>query len=167
MFLLGWTSIALVVALCRNIFFRFNFVTAKMKDLGDDISRVIKVSWLSAIKMLVLPLLVGYSIEHAVSPLFERTLEDTSTFFYSYPTCSLLLHWVGGVTFMLFITVLMLELNDMLHPNVLRRLIRLPDPKRHMCSILLSERTTMHLRRLLVSSFVYFSCIFLLLYVFI
>ena len=40
---------------------------------------------------------------------------------------------------MLFITVLMLELNDMLHPNVLRRLIRLPDPKRHMLSILLKE----------------------------
>ena len=66
---------------------------------------------------------------------------------------------------MLFITVLMLELNDMLHPNVLRRLIRLPDPKRHMLSILLKESTTMHLRRMLVSSFVYFSCIFLLLYV--
>ena len=46
MFLLGWTSIALEVALARKICFRFNIFSARIKDLTDYVSSVIKVSWL-------------------------------------------------------------------------------------------------------------------------
>ena len=165
MFILGWTSIALSIALSCNILSRYNFVSARVRYLSEYIRSVIKVAWLLAMKILILPLLVGFTIDHAMLPIFGRGFKDMSQFFYSYPTCSLLLHWVGGVSFMLLITVLMLELNDMLHPDVLSHLIRLPDPNRHMLSILLNEKTAKHLKRMLVSGFVYFSCICLFLYV--
>ena len=58
----------------------------------------------------------------------------------------------------------MLELHEVLHPDVLRRLIRLPDPNQHMLRVLLQEPAWRHLRRMVMSTLIYAGTIVLFLH---
>lgn len=53
------------------------------------------------------------------------------------------------------ITVLVVQLREVLHEDVLKGLIRSHDPNTNLIRILLVERVTNHLRRMLVSCAIY------------
>ena len=66
----------------------------------------------------------------------------------------LALQWVVGIAFMLIVTVLVLELREVLHPDVFDGIIRVPDDQ-HLLLTLIEDTLLHHLRRITVSTLVY------------
>lgn len=55
---------------------------------------------------------------------------------------ALLLHWVAGITFMLFVTVSVLQLREVLHPDLLAKIIRPQEPHPDLLGSLLQVMST-------------------------
>ena len=52
---------------------------------------------------------------------------------------SIVLHWVLGITFMLVVTVSVLQMREVMHPNVLKDIIRPQEANVDLLGNLLSE----------------------------
>jgi hypothetical protein len=68
---------------------------------------------------------------------------------------SLLLHWVLGITFMLFVTVSVLQLREVLHPDIFASVIRPQEPHPDLLGSLLQESGLTHARRMVMSLAIY------------
>jgi len=74
---------------------------------------------------------------------------------------SLLLHWVLGITFMLFVTVSVLQLREVLHPDIFAAVIRPQEPHPDLLGSLLQESGATHARRMIMSLAIYMVLLFL------
>lgn len=67
--------------------------------------------------------------------------------------CSLA--WVAGITFMLTMTISVLQLREVLHPDFLAKIIRPQEPHMDLINSLVHEGGLLHIRRIAVSCIVY------------
>jgi len=134
---------------------------ARMADDGslhgaiENACAIVKVVVLLFIKMLILPLLLGVWLDLATLPLFERTWNDRIDDAGNDLFGSVLLHWVAGITFMLLVTVSVLQLREVAHPAVLASVVRPQEPQPDLLGNLLQEGGTTHARRVLLSLGIY------------
>jgi E3 ubiquitin-protein ligase MARCH6 len=70
------------------------------------------VGLLLFLKMLFLPLVLGLWLDAATAPILSATNVDRVRFASENLVGALLLHWVAGITFMLFVTVAVLQLRE-------------------------------------------------------
>ena len=105
----------------------------------DCTAAVVKVGILLFLKMLLLPLLLGACLDRATLTVFEASSADRIRFTSSNLVGSLLLHWVLGITFMLFVTVSVLQLREVLHPDIFAAVIRPQVNARNRGTILLGK----------------------------
>lgn len=101
--------------------------------------------------MLLLPLLLGVCLDATTLTLFGRTGEARARFMAQHLVGSLLLHWVLGITFMLFVTVSVLQLREVVHPELLSLIIRPQEPHPDLLGSLLQESGQTHARRMAMS----------------
>lgn len=73
--------------------------------------------------------------------------------------------WVCGITFMLTVTISVLQLREVLHPAILGQLIRPQEPHADLINSLIQEGGPVHIRRIFISLLVYLLLIGLLLWV--
>uniref|UniRef100_A0A7S3NME6 RING-type E3 ubiquitin transferase n=1 Tax=Aureoumbra lagunensis TaxID=44058 RepID=A0A7S3NME6_9STRA len=66
-----------------------------------------------------------------------------------------LARWVLGITFMLVVTVAVLQLREVLHPSILARAVRPHEPRPDLLATLLAEPAKAHARRLATSLAIY------------
>ena len=114
-----------------------------------------KVVLLLFIKMLFLPLLLGIWLDLATLPLFNKTWSDRIDYSGIDLFGSIFLHWVTGITFMLLVTVSVLQLREVTHPDILARVIRPQEPQPDLLGNLLQESGATHTKRVLLSLAIY------------
>jgi E3 ubiquitin-protein ligase MARCH6 len=127
----------------------------KIISLINCSAAIVKVVVLLFIKMLVLPLSLGLCLDVATLPLFKKTLDDRISFTGTDLFGSLFLHWVTGITFMLLVTVSVLQLREVAHPDILARVIRPQEPQPDLLGNLLQETAVTHTKRILLSLGIY------------
>ena len=116
---------------------------------------IVKVGILLFLKMLLLPLLLGMWLDTATLPLFNSNQENRIIFAGADLFSSLLLHWVIGITFMLLVTVSVLQLREVVHPELLAKAIRPQEPQPDLLGNLLQESGSTHAKRMLLSLGIY------------
>lgn len=116
---------------------------------------VVKVGLLLFLKMLFLPLLIGLWLDDATSDILGPGHQDRVLFASENLVGALLLHWVAGITFMLLVTVSVLQLREVLHPAMLGRIIRPQEPQPDLLGSLLQEAGMTHARRMAMSLLIY------------
>lgn len=121
----------------------------------DCIGAIMKVVILLLIKMLFLPLMLGIWLDWATLPLFEKTWSDRIEFAGTDLFGSTVFHWVTGITFMLLVTVSVLQLREVVHPNLLAGVVRPQEPQPDLLGNLLQESGVTHTKRVLLSLGIY------------
>jgi E3 ubiquitin-protein ligase MARCH6 len=121
----------------------------------ECVGAIAKVVILLLIKMLFLPLLLGVWLDWATLSLFKKTWSDRIEFAGSDLFGSTFLHWVTGITFMLLVTVSVLQLREVAHPDILAGVIRPQEPQPDLLGNLLQESGATHAKRVLLSLGIY------------
>jgi len=121
----------------------------------DCVGAIMKVVILLLIKMLFLPLMLGVWLDWATLPLFEKTWSDRIEFAGTDLFGSTVFHWVTGITFMLLVTVSVLQLREVVHPNLLAGVVRPQEPQPDLLGNLLQESGVTHTKRVLLSLGIY------------
>jgi len=115
-----------------------------------------KVGILLFLKMLVLPIFLGCCLDASISSLFGHAphvhmIAYAGSDLFSF----VLLHWVLGITFMLLVTVSVLQLREVVHPDLLSHVIRPQEPQPDLLGNLMQETVATHSKRLVVSLVTY------------
>ncbi|CBN76770.1 conserved unknown protein [Ectocarpus siliculosus] len=140
-------------------------ILLRAKKAMRVIAAVVKVGLLLSLKMLLLPLLLGVCLDATTLPLFGCTGEARARFMAQHLVGSLLLHWVLGITFMLFVTVSVLQLREVVHPEVLSLIIRPQEPHPDLLGSLLQESGRTHARRMAMSLAIYLALVLMFVWV--
>jgi len=116
---------------------------------------IVKVGVLLFLKMFALPEILGLALDASTVTLLGQSLEDRIYFAGSDLFSFVLLHWVAGITFMLLVTVFLLQLREVMHPDVLARVIRPQEPHPDLLGNLMNETVATHIKRMLLSLAIY------------
>ena len=119
------------------------------------VAAVVKVGMLLFLKMLFLPLVLGICLDVVTLPLFESSVHERIAHSGRDLLSSALLHWVVGITFMLLVTVSVLQLREVVHPELLARIVRPQEPQPDLLGNLLNENGATHAKRMVLSLSIY------------
>ena len=131
------------------------YIEIKLTVVMDYARAVMKVCMLLFLKMVILPLTLGFSLDLATLELFNATVQSRVLHAGKDLFGSLLVHWVAGITFMLLVTVSVLQLREVIHPDLLARVVRPQEPQPDLLGNMLKERGFTHARRMLLSLSIY------------
>jgi E3 ubiquitin-protein ligase MARCH6 len=130
-------------------------VGRRLLGVFECAAAIAKVVTLLLIKMLFLPLLLGIWLDLATLALFEKNWSDRVDYAGSDIVGSIFLHWVIGITFMLLVTVSVLQMREVAHPDILARVIKPQEPQPDLLGNLLRESGSIHTKRVLLSLGIY------------
>jgi E3 ubiquitin-protein ligase MARCH6 len=117
---------------------------------------ITKVSLLLLLRILLLPLCQGLLLLATLgAQVLPFTVQDWAEFIAGNPIGMLSLSWVSGITFMLSMTITILQLREVLHPCYLARLIRPQEAHAELMHSLLQETAWVHMKRTATSCAVY------------
>uniref|UniRef100_A0A7S1G6N8 RING-type E3 ubiquitin transferase n=1 Tax=Bicosoecida sp. CB-2014 TaxID=1486930 RepID=A0A7S1G6N8_9STRA len=112
---------------------------------------VYKIAVLLFLKLGVVPLLAGWMVDVASLDLMGGTWEARLAFTAAHPASSLWAHWLVGITFILIVTGLVLQLREALHPRILAPYIRAHDPNQAILRTVMKDSTVSQLNRTALS----------------
>ncbi len=121
----------------------------------DATVAIIKVCVLLFMKMFLLPLSLGLCLDASTMRLFGHDIANRLAFAGEDLFSFILLHWVAGITFMLLVTVFLLQLREVVHPDLLARLIRPQEPQPDLLGNLMHETVLTHIKRMFLSLAIY------------
>jgi E3 ubiquitin-protein ligase MARCH6 len=121
----------------------------------DCSSAFVKVGSLLFLKMFLLPLMLGIWLDIATLTAFGETPSSRIMYAGEDLFSSMLIHWVCGITFMLLVTVSVLQLREVVHPGLLARMIRPQEPQPDLLGNLLNESAATHTKRMVMSFGIY------------
>ena len=131
-----------------------HFLELVVEVLGM-LSSVIKVGCLLFLRIFILPVLLGGSILYVANLLLQKTLDEWLAFAQSNIVGSCAMAWAIGISYMLTVTLSVLQLREVLHPDILARYIRPQEAHLDLLHSLMNESPILHLRRICVSFAVY------------
>jgi hypothetical protein len=114
-----------------------------------------KISFLVCFKMFILPSLLGSWLDLSTLKLFDSHVEDRLIDAGGDIIGFFLLHWVVGITFMLTVTVSVLQLREVFHPDLLAPVIRPQEPQPDLLINLLEDSWWTHTKRMVPSLGIY------------
>jgi len=126
-----------------------------IETILDATVAIIKVCVLLFMKMFLLPLSLGLWLDASTVRLFGHDVAGRLAFAGGDLFSFILLHWVAGITFMLLVTVFLLQLREVTHPDILARLIRPQEPQPDLLGNLMHETVLTHVKRMLLSLAIY------------
>jgi E3 ubiquitin-protein ligase MARCH6 len=121
----------------------------------DATLAIVKVGVLLFLKMFLLPLSLGLWLDASTFELFGHDSTSRLAFAGGDLFSFILLHWVAGITFMLLVTVFLLQLREVVHPDILARLIRPQEPQPDLLGNLMHETVLTHMKRMALSLAIY------------
>lgn len=131
--------------------------TEKLDDYLECICAVAKVSILILIKMLLFPFLIGIWLDIATLGLYKSCLRDRVIYAGEDVVGFFLLHWAVGITFMLSVTISVLQFREVLHPDILARTVKPQEGQTDMIAYLLQDDGWTHAKRFVPSLAIYVS----------
>ncbi|KJH53376.1 zinc finger, C3HC4 type [Dictyocaulus viviparus] len=96
--------------------------------------------------------------------LFSASLSSRAASFASSPTSSVFIHWMIGMVYVFYFASFVLLLREVLRPGVLWFMRNLNDPEFNPIQEMIELPVTRHLRRLVASTSLCFTTIFLIVY---
>lgn len=121
----------------------------------DAIVAIVKVGILLFLKMFLLPVLLGIWLDGSAMELFGSSSEDRILYAGTDLFSFILLHWVCGITFMLLVTVSVLQLREVAHPDLLKNMIRPQEPQPNLLGNLMHESVLTQAKRMMLSLGIY------------
>lgn len=112
---------------------------------------IVKVGILLFLKMFLLPILLGVWLDRSSMELFGGNADDRILYAGKDLFSFILLHWVCGITFMLLVTVSVLQLREVAHPDLLKNLIRPQEPQPNLLGNLMNENVFTQAKRMTLS----------------
>jgi len=131
------------------------YITDKLCAAIDCAAAMSKISILVCFKMFVLPFLLGSWLDLSTLNLFDSNVEQRVAHAGADIVGFFLVHWVVGITFMLTVTVSVLQLREVLHPDLLAPVIRPQEPQPDLLATLLQESGWTHVKRMVPSLGIY------------
>ncbi|KAH9164463.1 hypothetical protein LEN26_000011, partial [Aphanomyces euteiches] len=128
------------------------------------LNAVVKVGTLLVLKMIVMPMVLGFGMDFATLQLFMVSPWERITFLMEHMLAALMIHWVLGISFMLFVTVAVLQMREVMHPDILAATIRPQEPNQDILKSMLAEPSIKHARRFILSVAIYAVLLTLLVY---
>ncbi|VDM78462.1 unnamed protein product, partial [Strongylus vulgaris] len=104
----------------------------------------------------------GLAAEH--QKLFSASLSSRASSFAASPTSSVFIHWMIGMVYVFYFASFVLLLREVLRPGVLWFMRNLNDPEFNPIQEMIELPVTRHLRRLVASTSLCFTTIFLIVY---
>lgn len=121
----------------------------------DVMFAVVKVCVLLFLKMFMLPIVLGLALDASTMSIFGGILEERVAYAGRDIFSFILLHWVAGITFMLLVTVSVLQLREVAHPDLLAQMIRPQEPQPDLLGNLMHESISTHSKRMVLSLIIY------------
>jgi len=121
----------------------------------DVMTAIVKVAILLLLKMFLLPIALGLCLDASTLSFFGSTLEERVLYAGRDLFSFTLLHWVVGITFMLLVTVSVLQLREVAHPDLLAQVIRPQEPHPDLLGNLMHETLSTHTKRMVLSLVIY------------
>ena len=161
---LGYAALGLVACVGRELFraapdsLRSKLPARALRRAErafDAAAAAAKVAAVLALKMVVLPTILGAGLEAATISADGSSIAQAARALGGGAAGAALARWVLGITFMLVVTVAVLQLREQLHPAVLGQWVRPHEPRPDLLAALLAEPALAHARRLLTSLLIY------------
>jgi hypothetical protein len=165
--LMGYVTICVavfVLATCAFVIHvkMFTFptnVTPKVVKLGLSVvgitSSILKVGTLLFLRIFWLPLIIGCMSLYCTNVIFEFTQTEYVNFIVSNMVGFVSLAWVAGISFMLAVTLSVLQLREVLHPDMLARRVRPQEAHLELLNSLVNDNGLVHTRRVVSSVLIY------------
>ena len=118
-------------------------------------ANMIKVGLLLFMRVFVLPICLGMVILYCCNMILAYRGDMWAFFAASNITGAVALAWVFGISYMVTTTLSVLQLREILHPQLLAKAIRPQEPHLDLLISLMTESSFTHLRRICASMLVY------------
>ena len=136
----------------------------QIADVAAAVATVIKVGCLLLVRIFVLPIFLGTCILLGYNYLAHFSQDQWSQFAAGNFVGVFALTWVLGIFYLLTITLSVLQLREVLHPDLLSKFIRPQEANIDLLSSLISESAWTHMKRVCISFLVYFVLLLALVY---
>ncbi|KAJ1369280.1 RINGv [Parelaphostrongylus tenuis] len=125
---------------------------------------VLKVFLLVLVEIGFFPIICGCWMDLCSLRLFSASLSSRAASFATSPTSSVFIHWMIGMVYVFYFASFVLLLREVLRPGVLWFMRNLNDPEFNPIQEMIELPVTRHLRRLVASTSLCFTTIFLIVY---
>ncbi|WKX89983.1 hypothetical protein Q1695_009096 [Nippostrongylus brasiliensis] len=125
---------------------------------------VLKVFLLVLVEIGFFPIICGCWMDLCSLKLFSASLSSRAASFTTSPTSSVFIHWMIGMVYVFYFASFVLLLREVLRPGVLWFMRNLNDPEFNPIQEMIELPVTRHLRRLVASTSLCFTTIFLIVY---
>ncbi|RHY51309.1 hypothetical protein DYB38_006621, partial [Aphanomyces astaci] len=107
------------------------------------------------LKVFVLPVVIGIAVDVATLPLFHATAMHRLSFAVHHMLAAYAAHWVLGMSFIHFISVAVLQLREVLHPDILTGVLYPHDPHQYKFKAILAGNAPTQYLSMAVATFKY------------
>ncbi|KIJ65205.1 hypothetical protein HYDPIDRAFT_175219 [Hydnomerulius pinastri MD-312] len=155
---LGYTVVALILALYLNIFTVGNARTAgrAVRNAVRQQLLVVKVAMFIIIELVIFPLGCGVMLDGCTIWVFpEASLESRIAFFTQAPLTAMFYHWVAGTMFMYQFAILLAGCRNIMRPGAMWFIKDPQDQNFHPIRDILDRPTLTQFRKLMISAFMY------------
>ena len=145
--LLKWSEFAAYASTEQALMLSLTVVGA----LGE----VLKIGVMLGFRIICLPCVIGALVMLFCNNLFQAPLLEAAAWAGNNIIGAVAVLWGAGIAYMLFTTISILQLREILHPDLLARNIRPQESQSDLLSSLLMDPTLTQIKRLLASFGVY------------
>lgn len=126
-------------------------------DPVRQLATVVKVGVLLIMRIFLLPITLGAAILYLIAQqvMSSMSLQDWASFLAINAVGTYGLAWVAGITFMLSMTISVLQLREVLHPDIFGKLIKPQEAHNDLIASLVQESGLVHAKRIMLSFLVY------------
>ncbi len=136
-----------------------------MSDVMRSLSSITKVGILLFIRIFVLPIWLGSIVLASFNMYLNYSREVWIQFAAKQLVGAISFVWVVGISYMLTVTLSVLQIREVLHPDLLAQAIRPQEPHIDLLSSLMNESMVTHIRRICASMLVYLLLLVLFIFV--
>jgi hypothetical protein len=115
----------------------------------------LKVTFLLFVELGAFPLFCGLWLDVCALDLVDTTLKARITFARESPLTCILLHWLAGIIYMLYVSLFISLLREVMRPGLFWFLRNPDDPNFHPFRDLVEESLPKHARRIVLSAMIY------------
>ena len=167
---LGYTTVFVAIFIVHYLvqfvkaYFEHQTVVV-MSDVMRSLSSITKVGILLFIRIFVLPIWLGSIVLASFNIYLDYSRDVWIQFAAKQLVGAISFVWVVGISYMLTVTLSVLQIREVLHPDLLAQAIRPQEPHIDLLSSLMNESMFTHIRRICASMLVYL--LLLVLFIFI
>mmetsp|Transcript_1936 Transcript_1936/g.3073 ORF Transcript_1936/g.3073 Transcript_1936/m.3073 type:complete len:1099 (+) Transcript_1936:22-3318(+) len=161
--LIGYSGGAVVVYLLSHIgngmkYFMSNRLTHTTSIFFSTVSAlkdIIKIGVLLGVRIFVVPCVIGCMVLWCANIIIQFPIDSALVLAGNYIVSAIAVSWGVGIAHMLCATIAILQLREVLHPELLAPYIRPQESQADMLTSLLMDSLSVQFRRLVVSFLVY------------